>query len=1210
MPTPPTMNHIPVTSYDQANPYTQAAPLLFQNWLVGYNGKPFTSQLYGRMTRRYRKYVRDNKGVNPLTGRLLPLEDGKAYNPATGKIVNFSTVYIKRRQKNTGDLIPREAIVRRMNQNSLNYVYQAVGNSSYFFIGNHTKKGLLKFLQSIDLSYPLLMMTHYQNGQTRGYTLNNMTMSRLIDLLSPYVEGEQISGKVSDAEFILTLSEVVGLTLTRLESSGAPQGGFFPYTLKIKLPNVEKYELYDDITKVNPSTCCLIETLKEAGVSESVLSALKQCVQCSHIPKRKLREVAEKYHLNIRVFSAGGANRNDQYGDNTKPEIQIGLVGQHYFLKEKTEITEWALTRYEELKDVPEWWKCTARGKKSFKKQKGREMDSVRLFRLLTENEELKKQYLEPLKMSLDLYSTSYYDKVQDDEIAASEIFEEELKPVRDDEDDTEEERAARAEAKAAKKKTLHKWYIDFETVTEGKHTPFLCVLGDDFGALHVFTGYDTCGLKALKYLHKLYEGLDHGTDAVRLYAHNAMYDYVTGLHKHLARVEVIQKGTRLMCGKGFFYNFTKKTPPLPLQIRDSCALISEPLAKFPSMFGLGKMEKEVMPYNIYTEKNVNRKNGARSWVPLKECKADLSKGDRKQFVKNCIRWKCLRGNPVKGYTVDILKYCQKYCERDVDVLRAGMHRFREMVEEATGLDSDDFVSIASLADAYMIKEGCYDGVYQVAGVLRAFIQKCMVGGRVMLANNERCHKVGRIADFDAVGMYNSAMIRMRGFLLGQPELIPEHMKTVEELNKVSGYFVRAKVLKVGKRRAFPVQSYLGDNKRNFTNDLEGKTLYLDDIALNDAIEFQQMEFEIIDGYYFDHGFNTRVKQVHEHLFYQRQFRKNEIHVIDTSDKENPQTLHTIIPTREQMKEELTRGGVIKQMVKDIQAQHPTHTVKKVKNPMQNLFKLLMNSSYGKAGMRPINEELKFLSNANFEKFVSRHYNWIKDITPAENGQGYRVKLTQPIHEHYNRVHIACHILSVAKRIMNEVMCTGEDNGIEFFYTDTDSIHMWEKDVKPLGEHFKKKYGRELIGEMHQQFNIDFDLDGCKDVHSTEFIGLAKKCYHDTLQGTDEKTGETRHGAHNRMKGVPERAILNECRKKKRSCAELYTGMYNGETWMTQPAGKKRAGLCVFDLTKTAEGGDAFNGRLRADMTIQRLPKFERGVCFVDTENTVSADYW
>ena len=42
-----------------------------------------------------------------------------------------------------------------------------------------------------------------------------------------------------------------------------------------------------------------------------------------------------------------------------------------------------------------------------------------------------------------------------------------------------------------------------------------------------------------------------------------------------------------------------------------------------------------------------------------------------------------------------------------------------------------------------------------------------------------------------------------------------------------------------------------------FTNDMVGETVYIDKTALEGAITFQEVEFEILDGCYFNEGHNN-----------------------------------------------------------------------------------------------------------------------------------------------------------------------------------------------------------------------------------------------------------------------------------------------------------------------------------------------------------------
>jgi hypothetical protein len=104
-------------------------------------------------------------------------------------------------------------------------------------------------------------------------------------------------------------------------------------------------------------------------------------------------------------------------------------------------------------------------------------------------------------------------------------------------------------------------------------------------------------------------------------------------------------------------------------------------------------------------------------------------------------------------------------------------------------------------------------------------------------------------------------------------------------------------------------------------------------------------------------------------------------------------------------------------------------------------------------------------------------------------------------------------------------MCLAEQNDIPIFYQDTDSMHLFDKDVHKLAKLFKDRYSQKLIGENLGQFHSDFELPGAKGKpYSTYFIGLGKKAYLDVLED-----GNGAHGFHIRMKGVPEKALMHAC---------------------------------------------------------------------------------
>ena len=185
----------------------------------------------------------------------------------------------------------------------------------------------------------------------------------------------------------------------------------------------------------------------------------------------------------------------------------------------------------------------------------------------------------------------------------------------------------------------------------------------------------------------------------------------------------------------------------------------------------------------------------------------------------------------------------------DCTVLRQGYEQFRQMIFEVTdGLDVDDYATIQSLAHDYVLKEGCFDGVYSLSGVPQHYIQKCIVGGRCMTNANKMYHVICKLADFDGVSLYPSSMSRIPSYLKGKPKVLTNNSKVF--LSQVDGYFIRIKILNVRKKRQFPLLSKIDDyGVRIFNNDMIGEVIFIDKIGLEDALTFQSIEYEIIDGY-------------------------------------------------------------------------------------------------------------------------------------------------------------------------------------------------------------------------------------------------------------------------------------------------------------------------------------------------------------------------
>jgi hypothetical protein len=385
----------------------------------------------------------------------------------------------------------------------------------------------------------------------------------------------------------------------------------------------------------------------------------------------------------------------------------------------------------------------------------------------------------------------------------------------------------------------------------------------------------------------------------------------------------------------------------IKLKIKDSYHLISMPLRAFPKVFGLTS-QKEVMPYKLYTQENI-----AKRFIPIQDVLPMIDDEDKEQFLNNISKW-----GLKKDDTYDIIEYSSRYCELDCKILWEGYNIFRSWMMECVSIDINNVLTIASLAHRYFINEGCYKDVYEIGGVPQLFIQGSVVGGRTMCANNEKISLEEKVNDFDAVSLYPSAMARMPGFLCGIPKVI-ENL-SYDWLQAQDGYFVDIIVKSVGIHRAFPLMSCKNEQGiRIFTNDMVGKTIRVDKTTLEDLIEFHKITFEVVRGYYFDEGYNTKVCDTIKYLFNERLAKKAQ------------------------------------------------------KNPAEMIYKLIMNSSYGKSIMKPVDTETKFFDKEDeFNVYLSRQYNWV--TTFVKFGTKYKVNKVKKLIDHYNIAHVGVSILSMS----------------------------------------------------------------------------------------------------------------------------------------------------------------------------------------------------
>lgn len=863
--------------------------------------------------------------------------------------------------------------------------------------------------------------------------------------------------------------------------------------------------------------------------------------------------------------------------------------------------------------------------------------------------------------------------------------------------------------------------------------------------------------------------------DKTLCYAHNAKYDTSFFDYSNIDIVESCEKDGN-MYSRDIIYNNKYIT------FKDSYKLISSKLSKFPQMFALGDIQKEVFPYNFYTIDNLNKYkddydiNGPEYQKFEDELRQgfnkinDVKKNEAYEKFKEIIKTKF-------NGIFNMRRYSQFYCERDVEILFKGLICMRTYLYKITALDCLKYLTISTIAHRHMINDvysktnsenknnsenvsnnnNYLEDLYNTTGVLNQYIQSSIWGGVCTSYKNAKLLIKKVISDFDAVSLYTSAMKRIniitgkcRKFELNELDEINKSMNVYDKNNNVVGYnnkncwllkntnkekendkdkinmyivTIRIKDSKI--KRANPrivvknellhgcVKKYpnlpvgnimVNVDKNADLNDYRYKydhvnecIVTIDNIMLEDYIEYHDIEFEVLAGVYwrdcctipliecflkysvlesksqelidkYDNILDAKflIKPELKEAYYDlvekyRNIRNGVVNIVQskklnklTNDEKNK-----IVEANkkiEKIKEEIndlddilcnTRSSKHSK-IQDVMQElfNARLKYKSEGNPLEGVIKLLLNSVYGKTIQKPttkkinyvrvlvnneidlnekpehvrkyiINEYNRFVENYrlklddmysnneitkdeydskinSIEKLVTINNDGIFKcyysplITFVENNKNkiigmnkvnnnmYRIETIEQIEQHKSFNHVGVQILSMSKRIVNEVICTAQDLGFKVYYQDTDSIHIDYANIPKLSEEFKRKYNRDLIGKGLGQFHSDFEpckikngskpdvtlalltiINGKKNYIDVKFnpacyfenfdkdndynICLDKK-YHEELDVEDIVKNY-----HIRNKGINKSGVVSTSEELNVSCPELYLKIFNNE---------------------------------------------------------------
>ena len=742
-------------------------------------------------------------------------------------------------------------------------------------------------------------------------------------------------------------------------------------------------------------------------------------------------------------------------------------------------------------------------------------------------------------------------------------------------------------EIRVAKEKEIFHGDIETRPDKKGKHRPYLMVYEDNEGKQEYYFWGSNCVRDCLN--HLAYKRDPKKRTIMKF--QNLGFD-ITQIRDELLRVmdSIEPSKSKVYRLNGFYKPFGRKKP-FQIIFNDQYPQIPMKLDDYKISFDLKEGKKKNYRHDFYANIKTITKNFL---VAPHSCYNELEKIFEKKYIKESIDGKKL--------LIDYKQCAIDYCIRDVKTQRQGWNKMWNQVKNELEMDYNKFMTISNLSKGYCLKEGCYDNVYEIRGKTALFIRKCVVGGRTMVAlhnkknpgirilneregdedqngfdfeyedetiypdkdindififhekgeyditlnenKNKKERKLNRgeailenksgfisprpkilktdkgeiMVCLDVNSLYPDAIVKLFGYPKGPPKNIPiEELKSKAFMDYANEYYLKILIKEVKNKLDFPILTKTGENgERLWLNDMEGEEIYVDRISLQEIIKHHGIEYEVKTGVMFNEGYNEKI-------------------------------------------------GVVVKKLYELRTKY-----KKEKNPVQLLYKLMLNTAYGKTIQKPKDSRIIWRDQSiTSEKNLIRTFGEsIQYLETSELSNMFKAKIKIGILEHWAMPQCGSLVLSQSKKIMNKILV---DYGEHIYYTDTDSIF-----ITGTGYEILKEKSPEVLGDELGQLKEENHLKG-NCVRITKAMFLAPKTY--WVREENEK-GEIYDKFV--MKGIPQSSIEKVLKQKFNGNPEtLFYGLI------------KRKNGVLFDLL---DGGDKVRMDFSTINAVINLDKFSRRI--------------
>lgn len=694
--------------------------------------------------------------------------------------------------------------------------------------------------------------------------------------------------------------------------------------------------------------------------------------------------------------------------------------------------------------------------------------------------------------------------------------------------------------------------YADTESLVHGRHLPFL--VGKYYnGKFKSFKAGPNQKNKFLDVVESIIseedvwsglkaflESYPNGHNLV--YFHNLQYDWFNIKKAPFIYIRSVMKKD------GIYYSITFSYYKRIFELRDSYKHIPKPLSDFPATFGLGIAKHEYIIYKLYTLLNITKESVSYRPCLLEDKPEEVlnaSKGMKivmsytsnqhsnyilvderiavsKDFLILCKRFISPNtGRLTEGEYYHIRHY-KYYLKLDCKILANGMTVYKKRMKSILGVSCHDKYTLPSTVHYSLCESDCYKGIYEVSESLRTFIGRSVHGGRVLTMHNKMWDIKAKSYVLDARSLYPSAIDRIcksiesggeiGGFPTGPAECITDWNLR----NTYVHYVARISITAITKKQQLSFVTYRTKYRREYTSEMTElaggqdslSDLVVDKITLEDWIKFQGVEYTFIEAIGWKNGTNSKYGDCVKSWYNMR-------------------------------RECIEKGNI----------------------SMSELWKLCLNSSYGKTISKPVNTKIVIKPLSKASEYEAKNAHNLCDKEECSNSVIYSV-MTDDFN-HSNMSHVGGMILSMSRRIMNEVIDVCNNTEVPAIYTDTDSIHIVdslydtpllkrkrgesvESGLKTLQKAYALKYNKQLLGTALGQFSLELKFPGHTNIRSERCIFLGKKIYIHEVYGENAE-GITESYGLIRAKGISKGAF-EEHVKKEADKLTLYQRMYNGET--------------------------------------------------------------